>query len=487
MAKTEKSVFCGTTTNIAVRHWILPRFCTLALLGAIAATILPVLVPHALAAEPAASWKMECDTRIPLRDPRGRIIGSTLVSAGTMVERLPAIRANAGKEVLRLRHMGETFEVPTDAELQAVLQKQNPAGTAAEKRVLDVGNWMRDQRIASGKAPAGPGSTAEELPPNYTTEVLKMEIPATEFTEIPKDFAWDKTVIIPGKFGFLKLPFIKQTKPGICVAAASINAVCHLHPEIQLKGSELFRLYNNRAGGASGHEALFGNLQLGVKCRRVMIGGQRTELVRKIQQSIEANLPVLAADVRHMVLIYGFNKESRKLFVWNQWGNGKIVEGMPKGTYLLKESDLPIEFKELMFIEKVRFNPVESLTQALEAKVGATEDLQVHPIVGSPFGDLQTYMTYSTPQRIKAALRAGRTILLQQGADVLCVFPNEVKTDTDMLECKSFPSSKTTRHSLQSLTQLMAANRGEFYSVKHAAKLPTQISDSTPANKPPQG
>ena len=126
---------------------------------------------------------------------------------------------------------------------------------------------------------------------------------------------------------------------------------------------------------------------------------------------------------------------------------------MPKGTYLLQELDLPIEFEDLLFVEKVRFNPVEPLSQALEAKVGPVEDLQVHPIVGSPFGDLRSYMAYSTPQRIKAALRAGRTILLQQGADVLCVFPNEVKTDADMLECKFFP---------------LAPNHAPFVAISHA-------------------
>ena len=439
------------------------------------AIFMPALTQNMLAAPPTASWQMECDTRIPLRDPRGRIIGSTLISAGTTVERLPAIRSSAGWEVLRLRHLGETFEVPTGPELQEVLQKQNPSGTAADKRILDVGNWLRDQRIASGKAPAASDSMSQELPPNFTTVTVPMEIPANEFTEIPNDISWDKTVIIPGKFGYLKLPFIKQTKPGICVAAASINAVCHLHPEIRLKGSELFRLYNNRPNGASFEEASIGNLQLGVRCRKVLTRGMpRTELVRKIQQSIEANLPVLASDARHAVLIYGFNKETQKLFVWNQWGNGKIVNGMPKGTYLLQESDLPIEFGHLLFVEKVRFNPVEPLRQALEAKVGTAEDLQVHPVVGEPFGGLRHYLSFSTPQRIKAALRAGRTILLPQDADVLCVFPNEVKTDADMLECTFFPSRRTTRHSLQSLTQLIAANHGEFYSTKNAANLPAR-------------
>ena len=444
------------------------------------AIFIPALSQNMLAAPPVASWEMACDTRIPLRDPRGRIIGSTLIPVGTTVERLPSIRSSAGWEVLRLRHLGETFEVPTGPELQRVLQKQNPSGTAADKRILDVGNWLRDQRIASGNVPAGSGSMPQELPPDFTTVTVPMEIPANEFTEIPKDMSWDKTVIIPGKFGYLKLPFIKQTKPGICVAAASINAVCHLHPEIRLKGSELFRLYNNRPNGASFEEASFGNLQLGVRCRKVLTRGMaRTELVRMIQQSIEANLPVLASDARHAVLIYGFNKETQKLFVWNQWGNGKIVNGMPKGTYLLQESDLPIEFGDLLFVEKVRFNPVEPLRQALEAKVGTTEDLQVHPIAGEPFGGLRYYLPFSTPQRIKAVLRADRTILLQQGEDVLCVFPNEVKTDADMLECKLFPSRRTTRHSLQSLTQLIIANHGEFYSTKNAAKLPTRKLTAT--------
>jgi len=312
-----------------------------------------------------------------------------------------------------------------------------------------------------------------------------MEIPGDAPTEIPKTFPLEKSVIIPGKFGYLKLPFIKQTKPGICVAAAAINAVRYLHPEIQLSGSELFLLYNNRPGGASFEEASLGNLQLGVKCRIVRMAGMpRQELVRLIHKSIEENLPVIAADVRHAVLIYGFNKETKKLFVWNQWGNGKIVDGMPKGTYLLQESDLLIEFKDLLFVSKVRFKPLESLQQTLEAKVGTAEDLQVHPVAGRPFGGIQYYLPYSAPQRIKATLRAGRTILLPQGDDVLCVLPDDVKTDTVTLQCRYLPSGKTARHSLESLAQMLMPNGGEFYSVKHTEKIPAPEAKAQSPDQP---
>lgn len=431
------------------------------------------------------TWKLEYDTRIPLHDSRGSIVGSTRIAAGTVLDVLPPNKASAGKNVIPLRHMGEVFELPTGPDLQALLVKQNPSGTPPEKQVLDLHRFKIEELTAKRKTSGRPGPPIEELPPTFSTETIAMDLPADAPSEIPKNFPLDKTVIIPGKFGYLKLPFIKQTKPGICTAAASINAVRYLHPEIQLSGSELFRLYNNRPNGASFEEASLGNLQLGVKCRIVRIASMpRPELVRMIHKSIEENLPVIAADVRHALLIYGFNKETKKLFVWNQWGNGKIVDGMPKGTYLLQESDLPIEFTDLLFVSKVRFKPLESLQQALEAKVGTTEDLQVHPVAGKPFGGIQHYLPYSVPQRIKATLRAGRTILLPQGEDVLSVSPDEVKTDTVTLQCRYLPSGKTSRLSLESLTQLISLNYGEFYSVKQSEKLPAREAGTQSPRQP---
>ncbi len=120
----------------------------------------------------------------------------------------------------------------------------------------------------------------------------------------------------------------------------------------------------------------------------------------------------------------------------------------------------------------------------LEVKVGTTEDLQVHPVAGRPFGGIEYYLPYSVPQRIKAALRAGRTILLPQGEEVLCVLPDEAKTDTVTLRCRYLPSGKTASHSLESLTQLVSSNHGEFYSVKQTKKLPAPEAGAQPPSQP---
>lgn len=431
------------------------------------------------------SWVLECDTRIPLHE-RGRVVGSTRIVAGTELEVLPPGREGIGKNQIRLRYMNEVFWFPTGAALKEILAKQNPVGTAPDKQVLDLHQLQIEQQAEARKRQNPLAVPEQELPPTFTTETVAMDLPADGITEVPEGFAWDRTLIIPGKFGFLKLPFIKQTKPGICVAAASINAVTHLHPEIRLRGSELFRLYNNRNGGASFDEASLGNLQLGVQCRITRTAGiPYPDLADRIRKSIDANLPVVAADARHALLIYGYDREAKKLFVWNQWGNGKIVNGMPKGTYLLKESDLPLEFRELLFVSKVRFKPLEEFQKSLEEKVGATEDLRVHPLPGRPFGGLEFYLPYSAPQRLKACLRAGRTVMIPQGDGVLCVLPDEVKTDDALLQCRHLPSGRPAQHTLSALTKWLMPTRGEFYSAMHAAKLPQRPSASAGGNSPP--
>ena len=65
-------------------------------------------------------------------------------------------------------------------------------------------------------------------------------------------------------------------------------------------------------------------------------------------------------------LHHRLQRPNKKIFAWNQWKNGKIVNSMPKGSYEVHESDLPIEFKDLIFVKCVRFDPPESDRKQIE-------------------------------------------------------------------------------------------------------------------------
>ena len=299
-------------------------------------------------------------------------------------------------------------------------------------------------------------------------------IPSATETEIPKGFPWDKTLIIPGKFAFLDLPFIKQTNGGICTAAAAINILSYLDPELHLKQGELFKLFNDRPGGASEQEVARGIMTLGFTSRLLPTCALPwKELTREVQKSLNQNLPILAADRIHMICIIGYNAQTKKIFAWNQWKNGKIVNGMPKGSYEVQESDLPIEFKQLIFVKRVRFDPPESDRKQIEAILGKTDDLEIHPFFKQyPDENIGSYFHYAGPQRLKVVLRSGRTVLFLQGDCLFCIKPQEVKNDTDIIRGVTLPRNETWQLPLNALSEkITSGSQGVFYSIRTQEKI----------------
>jgi len=202
-------------------------------------------------------------------------------------------------------------------------------------------------------------------------------------------------------------------------------------------------------------------------------------LLSHLKKSLENNYPVLAADVRHMVVITGYNAETKKIFVWNQWGNGKVINGMPKGHYELQETDLPIEFRYLVFCRRVRYEPNPEVKAHLEAITGPTEDLQAHPFHGtSP----EYFLSHAGPERLKAALRANRVVLIPNGDAVWWIKPNEAKTNSAILTCISYPPGETTFQPLQKMAGIItSAGSGTFYSAK-APEIQRQAGLSSPGD-----
>jgi hypothetical protein len=128
---------------------------------------------------------------------------------------------------------------------------------------------------------------------------------------------------------------------------------------------------------------------------------------------------------------------------------------------------LPTKFK--------RVDLVDSCRLSLEEKVGATVDLQVHPLDGKPFGGIEHDLSYSAPQRIKTTLRAGRVVLIPQGNEILAIQPEKEVTDSRMVRSGSIPSGKFMSYTASSLVPILLTNQGEFYSVKEAVKLSTNV------------
>lgn len=163
-----------------------------------------------------------------------------------------------------------------------------------------------------------------------------------------------------------------------------------------------------------------------------------------------------------MVVITGYNADTKKIFVWNQWGNGKVINGMPKGHYELLETDLPIEFRYLVFCRKVRYEPSPEVKARIEAMTGPTDDLQAHPFQQK---HPEFFPGHADPERLKAALRANRTVFIPDGNNLWWIKPNEAKTNSTLITCLNLPTGNTTFRSVQEIAKILAsAGNGTFYS-----------------------
>lgn len=401
--------------------------------------------------------------------------GSCTLKKGTRVE----LVAEPDADTVQLSFAGLVFEMPRGAALQKALEQFYPHNpTNNNGCIFDTAAWQKRRLL--------PPEEARWLPlPPHADDMRKSlwdprgffcipdnpRISGDDKTAPPADFAWDRTLIIPGRFAFLRIPFILQKKPGICVAAAAVNVVRHLRPEYEITASELFHLFTDDSHGATYEELQAGMNLLGLPSDR--LAPRRANLpstLQRLKNSLDRGLPVLAADGRHMVLITGYDAATKKLFVWNQWGNGKIVNNMPKGHYELQDSDLPIEFINLVFCRKVRFEPADNVKEVLQSLAGASDDLQMHPYLESQFPS-EYFLAHAGPERLRAVLRAGRTILVPQGVSVLCVLPGPAG-DKDRLSCVTLPGGMKNLRTLASLSgEISSKSGGNFFSAKSALKL----------------
>lgn len=202
-----------------------------------------------LSADPGGQthfWNLEADTIVSIHTASGTR-GTCTLKKGTRVEVI-----SDSTDKMTLKFAGESFEMPKGAVLQEALQKLNPTGTPKNKLVFDSRRWMHEKTPEEAETPIN-SAKGEYSPEDFRT-VPDPPTLDTGDKEVPDGFMWDRTIIIPGKFAFLNIPFIKETKAGTCVGASSINVVRYLKPDYLLTNPEHFRLITGSEAGASDRE-----------------------------------------------------------------------------------------------------------------------------------------------------------------------------------------------------------------------------------------
>lgn len=167
--------------------------------------------------------------------------------------------------------------------------------------------------------------------------------------------ALGKTIIEPGKRVILALPFEKQDRGGICAAASTLNILKFLDPKIQLSQTELFALFNSGRSGASPTEVIQGIRALGFTGKLIRIDdAERKPLIADVKANLDAGRPMLVASRSHAMVLIGYDNEGKEpgLYVWNQkMPDKKPIDGLPKGTEKMSESEFLARLVHIMFIE----------------------------------------------------------------------------------------------------------------------------------------
>ena len=312
---------------------------------------------------------------------------------------------------------------------------------------------------------------------NWRAEAINTEV-SKESTDL-KNFHYDKTLIIPGNFAFLALPFIKQLPMGICAAASSLNVIKYIDPEINLEQKDLFKTFNNQPAGANLQEIAGGLATMGFSPMIIVKGEESISSIRnKIEASLEDNKPIIVQKPGHFLTIIGYNKSNNTIIAWDQAraNNTKRLtndKGMPQGAY---ETSIG-EFTAFMFVRKTTFSASREEEQFLEKAFGdswkSKKDLQKHIIVnGNPTRETNDqFYVHALPQAFKLLRSKNRLVIIKNeyGSSVLCINPKDNKDNNDpnTITYTKLPENTTSVTSLYNINRILAKQNGNYYSIQN--------------------
>lgn len=248
---------------------------------------------------------------------------------------------------------------------------------------------------------------------------------ATKHPELPADFKWDRTAIIPGQWGYLNITGINQKRNGTCGGVAILIITSYSDPTIKLSEEEVFKLIKNGGNATSVPEAFQALKNLGFTAEIARTSETPTNvLLEKIQESIEAKYPVYVcttAQARgigaiHAMVVCGFDKTNKSIF-------------FHKGGRNTTEKEIPHGYKYFIFVKKNYETASAKEQQQIEA-ILKTSDLRKHTLnLAHDQESPQEYASHAIPQCLKVALRGGRMAIIPKGKEMQVIMPQNVPED----------------------------------------------------------
>jgi len=387
------------------------------------------------------------DTQIPLVMD-GKTVGSMTLKAGSEVS--------------------ITQVLPTEDSV--LISRGDSTPVKVSKTALTPESLKNAINVEAAPTPT-PAPTSTPTPTPAPTPIVAATTPTP--TPIPSPsiatnsligFHYDRTVIIPGEFIFLKIPFEEQLEDGICTAAASLNAIKFIDPSIPLSQRELFTLFTRRSAGASPEEIAGGLKNIGFQSEILFLSKiSQTETQKRILASLEEKCPVIAFTSGHCITVIGYDKKQNNLLTWDQHQDKSMINkdnptGLPPGM----EAYGTGHFVAFLLVKKIPelISPWEE--GVIEKAIGSSKSLQRHTLTSSDqqAERLEFYLQHALPALIKT-LTTGRTLIIPIKGGYLEIPTQEITASTS-IHGTSFPDNKAFEKSIADIARLASQNGGNY-------------------------
>jgi hypothetical protein len=331
-------------------------------------------------------------------------------------------------------------------------------------------------------------------------------VAAQDLASVLPDDSRPKTVIRPGEFVFLALPFTQQGRGGICAGASLLNIVDFLGSNFQLSQIEFFELFDAGRSGATISQMDQGLKNVGYEFTPLLLEEKpKRKEVRKIARRcmdiLDSGQPLSASVPGHALTLVGYNMRTESFYAWDQAKTSRdprvseAVPNLPGGVYEIPMSQLGFELDALGHITKCQthFDGQREKEQLLET-LGAAPDTEAekHKIWAPDRvrdSDAQSFYRDVLPVLINGLMRKGRTAVIPTGKEI----PGRpdwrsgellriTEKSPDGYRGTLQPGGKEANFSLRELARLVHENGGIYFSCADLTAAPAQ-SDPGPSQQ----
>ena len=232
----------------------------------------------------------------------------------------------------------------------------------------------------------------------------------------PEDFRFDRTLIKPGHYAYLSVPYQGQEKGAVCSAAAALNVLHFIDPQLQLEQREVLALYNGHSSMATQQQMVVGIRNLGYSAVLEQVRDQdKLPLLAKVRNSLDEGRPMIVTTFKHALTLIGYNKSKGTLIFWDQASpKPGAPEGLPMGAVETDEDSLRARMNYIIYVSKLADGTAPSASEAsLLARMPGKHDFLRHQLTNAnPKLAFSVYLGHAMTPKFRNLHQRKRTVLI---------------------------------------------------------------------------